>query len=343
MILGRFMMLASNCAGSVRVASISAASLALALTAPASAETLPVAGFYPAGNDDAAALQSIAIEDFSGDRGTALSFAVTDALQNAAVYGERYFDIFPLESANADAVLRGFANAEIVEIDLEDRKLVECMKKDDDKKCIDEKVTLYACSRLEVSVFPQIRLIRADGQQIYSKRDRLNTSADYCANDSQIPSAEAMAGGLIETFARSVRFDLVPHYSSRTYRILESRKGLKKGDSRAFRSAVRMTKTDVAGACAEFTALEEAYPQHVSILFNIGLCAEGAGDLERAASYYNRALAEEPGKDYPTDGLRRIAQRERANAQLDMHYGPLEQDAPDNDAAPETVANPNAI
>lgn len=343
MILGRFRMLATDSAASVRAASISAATLALVLTAPACAETLPVAGLYPARNDDAAALQSIAIEDFSGDKGTSLSFAVTDALKSAAVYGEPYFDIIQLENADADAVLRGFANAEIVEIDLEDRKLVECLKKDDDKKCIDEKVTLYACSRLEVSVFPQIRLIRADGQQLYSKRDRLDASENYCANDSQIPSAEAMADGLIETFARSVRFDLVPYYSSRTYRILESRKGLKKGDSRAFRSAVRMTKTDVAGACAEFAALEEAYPRHVSILFNIGLCAEGAGDLERAASYYTRALAEEPGKDYPTDGLRRIAQRERANAQLDMHYGPLEQGAADSDAAPETVANPNAI
>lgn len=299
-------------------AGIFAISGALLSVQAVSAETLPVAGIYPAANSNAAALNSIAIEDFGGDRGASLNFAIYDNLEGAVVYGEPYFELFAINTGEADAILRGSANSEVVETELDDRKVVTCLKEDKENNCLKKKTTFYACSRLDTGLNLQIRLIGADGRELYRKRDGLSASADYCADDEAIPSSEIMLDSLANAFARAVRYDLAPVYRDQTFRVLESRKGMKRDAKKAFRNAVKLTKRDVVGACDSFVALEHAHPDHVSVLFNIGLCLESAGQLVQAADYYRRALVIEPGKDYPEQGLRRIAQRELANIQLNM-------------------------
>ena len=320
--------------GSSRLASSSLAVVLSLVSAAAHAETLPVSGIYPAGNDEAAAVNSIAIENFGGDKGASLSFAITDALEDAIIQGEPYFELLPSNDGDVDSVMRGSANAEAIEIELEDRKVTKCEKKDANEKCIKEKVTFYECARLEVSVYPQIRLIGADGREIYRKRDSLRTSESFCANDYSNPSIDEMLDGLVNNFARSVRYDLAPVFRDQQIRVLESRKGIKGDAKKAFRNAVKLTKSDIGASCEGFSGLEETYPDHVSVLFNIGLCAEGMGELDRAETYYRRALAVEPGKDYPTDGLRRIADRARADAQLDVHFGPVAEEDSGEQATP---------
>src|SRR5688572_27114047 len=79
--------------------------------AAAGAETLPVSGVYPAGNDAAAALGSIAVERFGGEEGQQVGIATADRLRAVTVDGEPYFRVVP-EGSRADAVLQGTATAE---------------------------------------------------------------------------------------------------------------------------------------------------------------------------------------------------------------------------------------
>jgi Tfp pilus assembly protein PilF len=79
---------------------------------------------------------------------------------------------------------------------------------------------------------------------------------------------------------------------------------------------VKATDDNVTLACEGFEALEATNPAHVSVLFNIGLCHESRGELEGAIDYYGRALEVDPGRDYPTDGLRRVRSRMRAEEHL---------------------------
>lgn len=285
------------------------------------AETLPVSGIYPAAHDGAATLNTIAVENFSGESGTALSFAITDALDNAVITNEPYFQIVPVSDDFIDAVMRGSAGFDTIETELDDREVTKCEKRDKDKKCIKEKVTIYECSELEVSFYPNIRLIATNGTEIYANRDLLTASDSSCEDDSSAPSARELLDGLVENFASSVRYDLAPVFRDQQLRIMESRKGLNRADRRLFREAVNLTKSDIGKSCQGFAALEDANPTHVSVLFNVGLCAEGRADLDAAKSYYERALQLEPGKDYPTLGLQRIADRRRAEAQLEVHWG----------------------
>ncbi|MXO89864.1 tetratricopeptide repeat protein [Pontixanthobacter aquaemixtae] len=286
----------------------------------ASAETLPVAGIYPAQSDAAAAVNTIAVDNFGGDKGASLSFAITDALEAAVIEGEPYFRLYPTRGDDVDAVLRGAAGLEVVETELEAKKVTKCEERDDDRKCIREKVRFYDCYEIAVSVMPDVRLIARDGAELYSMRDRVTNKERHCTDDYSAPSVDTMAQNLVEQYAGRVRYAFAPFHRNEQIRILESRKGLSREDGRAFRNAVRLTKSDIHASCEAFSALEAANPQHVSVLFNVGLCAEGQGELETAKAYYRRALEVEPGKEYPISGLRRIADRYRADRQLAAHY-----------------------
>lgn len=302
------------------VSGFGAACIVALTSMSAHAEVLPVSGIYAAGSDAASAVSTIAVENFGGDEGAALSFAITDRLENVRIEGEPYFQIFPTSGDDVDAILRGSANAEVLETELEDRKVTKCTKKDKDKKCIREKVTFYECTQLSVTLYPRVRLIAQNGGELYSARESLNRSASFCANDSSIPSAQGMIDSLISQFADEVRADFAPVERFQEFRVLESSKDMDRDAKKAFRAAIKLTKSDVAASCKAFAALEDTNPQHVSVLFNIGLCAEGQGDIDAAESFYQRSLAVEPGKDYPTSGISRISSKRRAAEQLAVRF-----------------------
>ena len=218
------------------------------------------------------------------------------------IEGEPYFQLYPTRGDDVDAVLRGTAGLEIIETELDPKKVTKCEERDSDRNCIRESVRFYDCYELAVLVIPNVRLIARDGSELHRMRDRLTKRDRHCTDEYSRPSVDAMAQELVEQYASRVRHALAPVYRNQQIRVLESRKGMNRDDKRAFRDAVRLTKTDIGAACEAFSALEAANPQNVSILFNIGLCAEGRGELEVAKAYYQRALEVEPGKNYPIFG-----------------------------------------
>lgn len=317
---------------------------AVGFTAPAQAETLPVAGIYAAGEDAPSEVKLIALGNFGGRAGERVALAIDGELRRAVINGEPWFDItfdsrggerYYVDSSygvvgpggeilvegGPQAIMRGYVSVEVDERDAGTKEVEECIKRDDDDKCIERGKVLYNCFDLDVALRPDVRLARIDGRLLYSKTDRLTATQRFCEDERSEPSVDDMLQGLIDQFARTVRFDLAPSYRSQGYRVMESRKGIAKEDRQAFGNAVKLTKNDPLGACMAFAALEENNPQDVSVLFNIGLCHESEGDLEAAAAYYREVLRIEPGKDYAGDGLRRIASRQRARLQLDIHYG----------------------
>ncbi len=88
--------------------------LFVALSSIAQAETLPIGGIYPAGNDAAASVQSIAVENFGGSDGLALSLKIEDLLRDVYIYRKAWFAVMPASGgARADAILRGNATADV--------------------------------------------------------------------------------------------------------------------------------------------------------------------------------------------------------------------------------------
>lgn len=282
---------------------------------------MPVRGIYPAMRDEPAVLGAIAIESFGGIDGQAIGIATGDLLRGVRIEGERWFMIVPVSArADADAILQGTANSESWRRDSGTREVDRCVERDEDRKCIREEKRRIPCWDAVVRLEPRIRLVTTDGRLIYAIDDGREVSRRFCQGDDR-PSRENMLSELVDGIARQIRFDLAPLERLEDIRVMESRSGLQGDDRNAFRDAVRLTKTDRAGACSAWAALEPANPEHVSVLFNLGLCAESEGDLDRADGYYRRALMSDTRADYPTQGMSRLEARYRAEAQLDAHYG----------------------
>ena len=298
----------------------------------ASAETLPVAGVYPARSEGAVGVNVIALESFGGDTGADFSFALDDALDSITIEGQDWFMVVPTSGDDVDAVLRGSASSDVSYRRVDDKKKKgKCLEKNDKGKCVRRQTEYVRCREMQVEFRPSIRLIAVDGTELYSDRDFLAQNRRYCADEHE-PSPNSILDQMVGSYASKVRYDLAPTYRDDGIRVMESRKDMAKSDRKPFRNAVKLTKTNVGAACEAFAALEANNPNHVSVLYNIGLCAEGQGDFGRATVYYERALAIEPDKDYPTDGLRRIGDRQRANQQLDVHFAPFLEEATEDAA-----------
>lgn len=296
------------------------ASAALLTSVPAVAETLRVSGVYPAGNDGAASLESIAVEQFGGEAGSYLSIQIEDTLRGANVDGEPWFRIVPGSlSSDADAALRG---AVIVRSDRErsgEKEVTTCVERDAKKKCIRERKDKVPCSRTIVRVTPSLRLIGRDGELIHADDSTVERSERFCA-DQSVPDKQAMIDSALSEIAGRMRYAMAPVQRSEDVRVLESRKGMDKAAGKQFREAIKLTKRNENAACDAFAALEPSIGEHESLLFNLGLCAESIGDLDGAEAYYRRALAVDPGDNYASMGMGRVEERRRADRQLSQRY-----------------------
>ena len=306
----------------------------------ASAETIPVSGVYAPEVGVPAEIELVVIDRFGGDLGSDVELALTDALGNVVIRGEPFFELIrPRDLRDAvvevegndgtvhyaplvpDAELRGTVRSEVIERRARDKVERECIARDDDGNCTERREVRIECRELSVRVDPRILLIADNGQQLYSQSASRSDSKRFCEDSFSVPSSLDMANELIDQLVEQVRRDLAPTETRRNIRVMESRRDLQRSDRSAFRDAVRATEENLIAACDVFRALEQSNPAHISVLFNIGLCHESEGDLTGAADYYQRALAVDPDKDYPRDGMRRFRSRERAEALLVQREG----------------------
>ncbi len=196
----------------------------------------------------------------------------------------------------------------------------ECAVRDNRNKWIEKKNVSYPCRARNVTLQPEVRLVERTSDLLYAKSDRLTLSRRFCRDEHVTPSVDSMVEELAGRFAAGVRTAIAPSFRAEDIRLLESRNGISKADHETFRTALRLTKNKIAAACEALAALERKNPSNITVLFNIGLCHDSAGDLEQAVQTYEAVLAIRSGKLEPEDGLRRIASRLRAARQLAIHH-----------------------
>ncbi len=312
------------------------AGLALAATS-VHAETLTVGAHLPASTDAGLEIETISVDTLSGSKGAQLAFELKDALQKARAQNETWFEVVAIGATSVDAVIQGSAGIESSVIELEPKGERKCAKKDEDKKCIRYKTTYYDCSRTEVSFYPDIEIIGRDGAILYAARDEISRSKEVCADTGSPPSISEMSESLVSGFAWRVRTALAPRFLEREYRILERRKGLEKADRKAFKQAVKLTKSDQDAACDAFKSLEASNPQHVSVLFNVAICHERNGEFALSLETLQRALAVEPQKLMALESVDRVDGWMRAEDQLAARVEILNRRYADVDGAGEVT------
>jgi hypothetical protein len=298
-------------------------SLAALLTATAAqAETIRVVTLYPATSDEAAVLRSIQVEPFGGNAGEDLTIQAEDVLRGINLGNGPWFRVIPAATGSGgEALLRGTADTEQRYSDYTEEH-ERCIK-DADGKCTSakEKITVR-CRRRTIELVIQLRLIGRDGTLLWSDNRPESFTDSHCEDAEGSPRARSsVARELNGKVARRLRLDFAPRRESEDVRVDESRKGLNKEDSAAFKDAVRWTKQDAEVACQIWEGLSARNPNHAPTNYNMALCAEsGAGTSDTVAQQaYSRTLALNPKHAMAQRGLQRIVAGARSTRQMAAH------------------------
>lgn len=293
-----------------------AAAFLCCLAMPAAAETLTVSGSDPASahvND----LLRISVERFDGEDGAALAQQLEAELGNAQFGGRPWYRVVAPESgAPTDGLVTGTTRASVDEVPVTEKRK-RCVEHDtaDKKKCVKEVDVDIRCRRRTISVATTARLVAiADGTVRYTRPLNARDQITYCPDRNASRSVDDYVEGVQRDQVRAIRNDLAPRDYSLDVRVEESTKGLAKPAQAAFKNAVRLTKSDEAGACAAWTALTRDAEPTAALSFNLGLCAEMRGDFTAATDWYGEAQRQGLRSRTVADGLARIDRNRRALA-----------------------------
>lgn len=294
---------------------------AVGLATPARAEQMRVDGYFPAVSDEAAALRSIAVVDFSGEDGPLLSLRVADRLREVRIDGQPWLSVLVGRHARgADGALSGTVRTRFVENNISQMRNV-CTAYDEYDTCIQRADQNVPCLQVTAYLRPELRLSGGNGQLIWSWSQESSRNAEYCPDLDDRPDFEPSIEAMVDEFAQTIRYQLAPAHEGRNVRVLEGRGDLPRPLRDPYRNAIRLVERDPVAACTAFAALLPQAPSHPQLVFNNALCAERSGQWDLAAEAYGRLADGRGAAREGRDGLARIGQYRRARAQLDRRGG----------------------
>jgi tetratricopeptide (TPR) repeat protein len=268
---------------------ILAAIVALVTTA-AHAESFEMTGHFPATYREVSLARSIGIDRIGGRDGMALSLALEQQLSRPGADGRPYYDLVALSrrGPDADALVSGIADASVRRGQTE-REVENCVQKQG-SICIKKEKAKVSCMQETVSFSSTLRVARAeDGRILYTQTRPQTDTLVTCPDDKQRRSPQDSIDRMIEAAASAFVDDIVPRFDRYKIRLREERAGMDKATAQAFKDSIRLSQRDPDAACAQWAQMDATLPNHPSLLFNLGLCAERTGDYEKAGSYYARA------------------------------------------------------
>jgi len=289
----------------MRAAAVLVGAVLAAAAGGARAETIRVAGVFPAQAREASFLPTIGVDRIGGPAGEALAEAIEQRLATLGKDGLPHPQLVP-PSLRPDGLLDGRTAVDVSRSDYTETR-ERCTEKKDGK-CIAKQKYRVACTRRSVALRADLHLALAKGgPSPYAVTRTRDDSDSWCEDSGVATDVDATIHAMVESIAAEVRLDLAPHAESYTIRIQERRDGLPPEIVAQFRQAVRLTKTDPASACAAFAAIDRQVPDNGSTTFNLALCAEAAGRYAEAGDRYTRARLFAPkAGDAVSKGLGRV-------------------------------------
>jgi hypothetical protein len=255
----------------------------------ASAETLTVSGWYAAEERDASMLQSLAVDRFDGDDGPALTTAIERELGYSRDRdGQPYFTVRSRYAKDVEGIVHGGMRVRTERANFT-RKAKRCAADTNSTKCKDKEkieIDLY-CERRIVSATVNVRIIRmSDDATVYNRSLPQRNEAETCEGERPPQGIDLVVQGFVRSIANQFANQITPYGKTEKIRIRESRSGMSKEDGNQMKALVAATKTSEAAACAGWREMEQRGVSHPTLKFNLGLCAESAGQLDVALGYY---------------------------------------------------------
>jgi hypothetical protein len=248
------------------------------LASVALAENVQMTGKFPAAVREANLLEVIAVDRFNGRDGRQVETALEQAIG--------------LPGGQPDGVLSGGITTGVEENRYQgsEERCVEWQDGDPKKSCTKRAQVPVPCTRRVVTVTVSLRLLRTvDNLSIWSDNKPGRDETSWCGGQYPPRTVEDSVSRLIRDIATKVRYDVRPY--TQTYKVAfrESRDGMPKDLGNQFKAVVKQSQRDPGGACRGWTELNVQLPNNPSILYDLAVCAEFAGDYRTAMDGYRAA------------------------------------------------------
>lgn len=260
---------------------------AMTLASVAQAESVKLVGTFPAGSADVAMLRSIAVDRFVGQGGAEVAIALERALTRPGIDGLVHFIVRP-DPRDTDGVVSGAASTDVWSEDFT-RREERCVERDERKKCVRKEKYAIECARRYVRMTIEARVEDRDRRVLWAGTPERTKQDEWCEGDSSPESVDAVVDSLSADIAGDLRRAFAPTVRSYSVRFREKTMGLDTAQARRFKALVLQSQRDLPLACEGWTAIDRERPNHVATVFDLGVCAEAAGDLEGALIRYERA------------------------------------------------------
>ncbi|WP_294301602.1 hypothetical protein [uncultured Sphingomonas sp.] len=258
------------------------------LASAAQAEDVDLVGTFPAGSADVAMLRSIAVDRFVGRGGAEVGAALERALTKPGIDGLVHFIVRSDPNA-ADGVVQGAVSTNVSSEDFV-RTDERCVERDERKKCVRKEKIRIDCTRRFVRMTAEARVIDDhDRRVLWAGAPERTKQTEWCEGDISPDSVATDVERLSGEIANDLRRTFAPTVRTYSVRFREKTKGLNPVQTAQFKGLVRQSQHDLPLACQGWSGLERQAPDHVATVFDLGVCAEAAGDLEGALARYERA------------------------------------------------------
>ncbi|WP_422055361.1 hypothetical protein [Sphingomonas sp.] len=257
----------------------------------AHAESVRMTGRFAAPYRDAAMLDSLRVGRIAGEDGMQLGLAIERALGRPDIEGRTHFDLVGGRGGESDGLLNGNVVTGVQETKIK-RKEKDCVERAGGKrdgKCLREEEVERDCTRRIINVNADLRIADARARVVYSVSRPRRDETSWCRGQDPSRTTEEAIRAMIIDIAENVRADIVPSVELYSIRFRESTRGLPKPLERPFKDIVKQTQRDLPAACAAWAAMDQQAPNHPSVTFDLGLCAESAGEYDKALALYRRA------------------------------------------------------
>lgn len=264
------------------------AALALAGVAAAGiahAESAQMRGKFPAGVREAGRLEFVAVDRFDGRDGRQVETMLEQAIG--------------VPGGQPDGVLTGGVTTGVEENRYQGsiERCVEWKDGDRSKECTKRAQVPVPCTRRVVVVTVSVRLIRTDTRlSVYSDNKAGRGETSWCEGSAPSITVEQMVSNQIRDVANGIRGDVRPWVQNYNVRFREDRDGMPKDLGAQFKAIVKLSKSDLRGACQQWAGLNTALPGNASIVYNLAVCAEAAGAYPEALDGYRAAHDANPSK-----------------------------------------------
>ncbi len=304
-----------------------------------------IQGRYPAAIKAAADLNPITVFEFNGTEGKVFSKLLMSTLKGAVFDSKEYFSVISPEiiaskmavrsknkplAENLSAALqygrklgvKGVYFGSIGTIDIKtsshQQKRTQCVDKDCDQK----REYQVTCYKQEAYLSAQPQLVNVNtAEVVYSEQVSAHKDNRYCQDSGSAKSKSLFTQELMSDIAQQVRYKVAPYNKTIKVDLINDSRGLNELSAMKFKSAVSFAQAgQMDRACAlwqEISANSPESNQLVSLLYNLGVCAEAVADYDRAIELYARAesLLTSPNKKV-TEARERAYQMKRNQAAI---------------------------